>query len=142
MTDVVVGLGLTLDAGIDEVRAAVDEALSRIDCGWDDVVRVATTVRRRDHPAIAVLAGGGSGGSGGSVPVSFFEPSDLARVTVPSPSAAVGARAGTTSVAEAAALLAANAEVLLLPKQVGAGVTVALAEQTPFHPSAAPRGVG
>lgn len=133
MTEVVVGLGLTKDATTDDVRAAVDTALSDIDCGWVDVVRVATTVRRRDHPAITELA------ADGTIPLSFFEPSDLARVTVPNPSAAVGERAGTTSVAEAAALLAANAEVLLLPKQTGTGVTVALAEAAPRHPSTAVR---
>ena len=129
----VVGLGLTRDATTDAVRAAVDSALSEIDCGWDDVLRVATTLRSRDHPAIAALTGAGG------VAVSCFEPSDLARVTVPNPAAAVGARTGTTSIAEAAALLAANAEVLLLPKRTGPGVTVALAEAAPRHPSAAPR---
>jgi cobalamin biosynthesis protein CbiG len=129
VTDVVVGLGLTRDASVDDVRAAIDEALSEIDCGWGDVVRLATTVRSRDHAAVVALV------AGGDVPLSVFEPSDLARVTVPSPSAAVGARTVTTSVAEAAALLAANAEVLLLPKQAGTGVTVALAEQTLPHPS-------
>lgn len=133
MTDVVVGLGLTRDASVDDVRTAVDEALSEIDCGWTDVVRLATTVRSRDHAAVLALV------DGGDVPLSVFEPSDLARVTVPSPSAALGARAVTTSVAEAAALLAANAEVLLLPKQTGPGVTVALAEQAPRHPSTALR---
>lgn len=133
MTDVVVGLGLTRDASVDDVRTAIDEALSAIDCGWTDVVHVATTVRRRDHPAIDALR------ADRRLPFSFYEPSDLARVTVPNPSAAVGERAGTTSVAEAAALLAANAEVLLLPKQVGTGVTVALAEQAPRHPSTALR---
>jgi len=133
MTDVVVGLGLTREASVEDVWAAIDDALSEIDCGWTDVVGLATTVRRRDHPAVAHLA------ADGAVPLSFFEPSDLARVTVPNPSAAVGARAGTTSVAEAAALLAAHAEVLLLPKQTGAGVTVALAEAAPRHPSSAPR---
>lgn len=133
MTDVVVGLGLTKDASAEDVRAAIDDALSEIDCGWSDVVRLATTVRRRGHPAIEALVGDGA------VPLSLFEPSELARVTVPNPSAAVGARAGTTSVAEAAALLAANAEVLLLPKQTAPGVTVALAEQSPRHPSTALR---
>ncbi|MGN6694973.1 MAG: cobalamin biosynthesis protein [Aquihabitans sp.] len=136
MTDVVVGLGLTRDASADDVRSAIDDALSAIDCGWSDVVRLATTVRRRGHPAIAAIT------AETALPVSLFEPSDLARVTVPNPSAAVGARAGTTSVAEAAALMAANAEVLLLPKQIGPGVTVALAEQGPRHPSSAPRDGG
>lgn len=136
MTAVVVGLGLTREASVDDVRTAIDDALSEIDCGWVDVVGLATTIRRRDHPAVVELT------ADAVVPLSVFEPSALARVTVPNPSAAVGERAGTTSVAEAAALLAANAEVLLLPKQVGNGVTVALAEQAPRHPSAAPRSAG
>lgn len=133
MTDVVVGLGLTRDASVDDVRTTIDEALSAIDCGWGDVVRLATTLRRRDHPAVAALTGNGP------VPLSLFEPSELARVTVPNPSAAVGERAGTTSVAEAAALLAADAEVLLLPKQIGPGVTVALAEADPERVRRPPR---
>ncbi len=123
MTEVVVGLGLTKDATIDDVRAAIDAALSEIDCGWVDVVAVATTLRRRGHPAVGALT------ADTRVALTLFEPSELARVTVPDPSAAVGARAGATSVAEAAALLAARAEILLLPKQVSDGVTVALAER-------------
>ncbi len=130
MTEVVVGLGLTKDATVDGVRTAVDLALSEIDCGWVDVVAVATTIRRRGHPAIAALT------EGTAVAVVVFEPSELARVTVPNPSAAIGERANTTSVAEAAALLAAGTDVLLLPKQLGVGVTIALAERsaTPSHP--------
>lgn len=123
MTAVVVGLGLTRDATVDDVRAAIDAALSKIGAGWGDVVAVATTVRRRGHPALVEVA------ESSTVGVALFEPSLLARVTVPNPSAAVGARAGTTSVAEAASLLAAHSDVLLLPKQIGTGVTVALAEQ-------------
>ncbi len=122
MTAVVVGLGLTRNATVDDVRAAVDAALSEIDCGWGDVVAVATTARRSRHPALVELA------ETSAVRVALFEPSELAHVTVPNPSAAVGERAGTTSVAEAASLLAAHADVLLLPKQIGTGVTVALAE--------------
>lgn len=122
MTQVVVGLGLPRDATIEDVLSAIDAALAAVGCGWDDVVTVATTIRRREHPAIAALA------EAAAVTMALFEPSDLARVTVPNPSAAVGEQAGTTSVAEAASLLAAGTDVVLLPKQIGAGVTVALAE--------------
>lgn len=122
MTLVVVGLGLTHVATIDHVRTAVDRALASLGLGWDDVATVTTTVRRRDHLAVRDLTGAGT------VALRLFEPAELARVAVPNPSVAVGERAATSSVAEAAALLAADADVLLLPKQVGPGVTVAIAE--------------
>lgn len=122
MTQVVVGLGLTREATIDEVRATVEKALKSIGLEWDDVITIATTVRRRDHPAVRALI------EAGDEALVLFEPSDLARVTVPNPSAAVGQRAGTTSVAEAAALLAAHTDVLRLPKQTTRGVSVAVSE--------------
>lgn len=125
MTDVVIGLGLTRAATPAHVRATGDAALASVGLGWADVVVLATTVRLRDHPAVHALV------DAEDLEVAWFEPSRLARVTVPNPSAAVGERAGTTSVAEAAALLAAGAEVLLVPKLIGPGVTVALAELTP-----------
>ncbi|MDI6101173.1 cobalamin biosynthesis protein [Actinoplanes sp. NEAU-A12] len=57
-----------------------------------------------------------------------FPAADLAAVTVPNPGRAAAAAVGTPSVAEAAALLAAGpGAVLILPKQVRAGVTVAVA---------------
>ncbi|MEU8663864.1 cobalamin biosynthesis protein, partial [Actinoplanes philippinensis] len=59
-------------------------------------------------------------------------PEQLAARPVPNPSARVAAATGSPSVAEAAALLAAGpAAVLILPKTVRDGVTVALARQ-PF----------
>lgn len=122
MTQLVIGLGLTRQATIDHVRTVIDGALASLDLSWDAVTTVATTARRRDHPAVHELT------DAGNVALVLFEPTELARVTVPNPSSAVGERAGTTSVAEAAALLAADTDVLLLPKQKGIGVTVAAAE--------------
>ena len=118
----VVGIGLTSSATTDQARSTIEAALVQVGSGWDDVSTLATTVRRRGHQALADLT------VGTTIEIVLFEPSDLARVTVPNPSAAVGERAGTTSVAEAAALLAARTDVLLLPKQTGEGITVALAE--------------
>lgn len=125
MTHVAIGLGLTSEATIDQVRTAIDQALASLALGWADVSTVATTVRRGEHPAVHELA------NDGAVVIQLFEPAELARVTVPNASAAVGERAGTASVAEAAALLAADADVLALPKQVGSGVTVAIANSAP-----------
>ena len=120
----VVGIGLTSSATTDQARTTIEAALVQVGSGWDDVSILATTIRRRGHQALADLT------AGTTIEIALFEPSNLARVTVPNPSAAVGERAGTTSVAEAAALLAAGTDVLLLPKQTGEGITVALAELT------------
>ncbi len=125
MTHVVVGLGLQRDATIDQVRTAIDHALTTLNLSRDDVTTVATSVRRRHHPAVHELA------HEGKVAIQLFEPSELARVTVPNPSTAVGERAGTSSVAEAAALLAADADGLAFPKKVSSAVTVAIAELRP-----------
>jgi cobalt-precorrin 5A hydrolase len=58
-----------------------------------------------------------------------FPAAELAGVTVPNPGRAAAAAVGTPSVAEAAALLAAGpGSVLILPKQVRDGVTVAVAQ--------------
>jgi len=72
VTEVVVGLGLTKDATVEDVRDAADVALIEIDCGWVDVVAIATTHRRRDHPAVGALT------EGTQVEVVLFEPSALA----------------------------------------------------------------
>ena len=124
MTQVVVGLGVTHTATIDLARTCIDEALASL--GLGDVAIVATTVRRGDHPVVHHLT------NSGDPALVLFEPAALARITVPNPSTAVGERAGTTSVAEAAAMLAAGTDVLLLPKRTGPGVTVAIAEIDPI----------
>ncbi len=121
MSQVVVGIGLTTTATAHEVQAAVTEALSAVAREWSDVAMVATTARRRDHPAVVALGARG-------VTIRCFEPAELAAVAVPRPSDIVAARAGTASVAEAASLLGSGAPDLLLAKQVGRAVTVALSE--------------
>ncbi|WP_017326664.1 precorrin-3B C(17)-methyltransferase [Synechococcus sp. PCC 7336] len=51
-------------------------------------------------------------------PLRWFEAAELARATVPNPSPVVERAVGTPSVAEAAALLAAESDRLVAPKQV------------------------
>jgi cobalt-precorrin 5A hydrolase len=55
----------------------------------------------------------------------------LAAVAVPTPSPVVAAHVGTPSVAEAAALLSAGADGLLVPKRRSAHATCAIARQAP-----------
>jgi cobalt-precorrin 5A hydrolase len=57
----------------------------------------------------------------------FFEPEQLAKVDVPNPSTVVQRHLGTSSVCEAAALLAARGGPMLIDKQKSPNVTVAVA---------------
>lgn len=84
---------------------------------------VATIDRRLGEPSIAAVAAGRR--------LIAFSTGELDAVEVPNPSPVVRRLTGTGSVAEAAAILAARATggegVLVVEKQRGPGVTVALA---------------
>jgi sirohydrochlorin cobaltochelatase len=114
---IVVGIGFTSRATAREVSDAVDAACAAAGCGRADVLAVATTARRRGHPALDGLG----------VPLWFHQPGSLAAVAVPGPSAAVSAVAGTASVAEAAALLSARTDQLLVEKRCTPTVCTAVA---------------
>ena len=93
------------------------------------VIDVVATLDRRAHePAILALGR----------PVLAYGVAELDAVTVPNPSAVVRRLTGTASVAEAAALLAAGPHGrLVVEKQRGHGVTVALAARA--HEAASSR---
>jgi cobalt-precorrin 5A hydrolase/precorrin-3B C17-methyltransferase len=121
----VAGVGCSTGAGADEARAALDEALARAGLARASLSALATIDRRADHPATTGLAGALG------LALRSFSPEALAAVDVPHPSAVVHEAVGTPSVAEAAALLAAGpGGELVLPKQAGARVTVALARRS------------
>lgn len=114
----VIGLGLANAATAHEVNAALATAVQVAACSWPDVAEIATVESRRGHPALARLG----------IPVRFHSAALLARVRVPQPSAAVALRAGTASVAEAAALVSSGARELLVPKRCTARVCIAVAQ--------------
>lgn len=60
-------------------------------------------------------------------PIHFFSRDQLSRVAVPNPSDTVARHVGVHSVCEATALLSAQAQVLLVPKQKTSNVTLAVA---------------
>ena len=126
---VVLGVGAHSRVGADDLDRAAGAALQAIGRTAADVDAVATLDRRA--PIIGPWA------ARRGWPVLTFSSADLAGVGTPNPSAAVAARAGVLSVAEAAALLAAGpGSALLLAKTVVGGVTVAVSSRTPpgAHP--------
>lgn len=129
----VVGVGASTDAPADAAVLLLDGVLAAAGLSRDAVGLVATIDRRAGDPVIAALG----------KPVRAFDADALAKVEVPNPSAAVAAEVGTGSVAEAAALLAAGpGAVLVVPKQKGETVTIALARRSAPPGSVAVVGLG
>lgn len=117
----VAGIGLEQRATADDVRRALEAALTEAGLEWAALGAVATIDRRRLHPALGALG----------LPVVGFAAPALAEVSVPNPSSVVAAAVATPSVAEAAALLLAGETAeLLVPKQVLGPATVAIARRS------------
>jgi cobalt-precorrin 5A hydrolase len=117
----VIVLGLGARSGV-PVRAPVLAVLAAAGVRPADITVLATLDRRLAEPRVRELATGFGWRPAG------FTAAQLAACPVPHPSPRVAAATGTPGVAEAAALLAAGPEaVLLLPKTARDGVTVAIA---------------
>ncbi|MEN3314323.1 MAG: cobalt-precorrin hydrolase / cobalt-factor methyltransferase / precorrin-3B [Acidimicrobiaceae bacterium] len=129
----VVGVGASTGAPVDEVAALVGAALTEAGLARASVAEVATIDRRANDPAIGALG----------LPVRAFTADALAAVAVPTPSTVVAAAVGTSSVAEAAALLAAGTDAeLVVHKRVSPHATVAIARRRRPRGSLAIVGLG
>jgi cobalt-precorrin 5A hydrolase len=122
----VLGLGARPGTPVGRLLAAVRETLARSGLTTADVTVLATSDRRAADPGVRSLA----------LDLSWrlvaVPAAELAGQAVPHPSARVAAAVGTGSVAEAAALIVAGPPaVLLVPKHIVDGVTVAVAVRNP-----------
>ena len=124
----VLGLGCRKGLPPEELARLADGFLKRQAGGIrpEQIACLASCGLKRDEPALAALA------RRWGLPLRFFAAAELAAVPVPTPSEAVRERAGTPSVSEAAALLAARdgdamPPRLLCPKWKAEAATFALA---------------
>lgn len=103
-------LGLGCDRGtpLATVQACLQQALALIGAGPERVVAVATIAAKADEPAFRALA------AQQGWQVQHYTAAQLAAVPVPNPSDTVMRYMGTPSVSEAAALLAAGADMSAL----------------------------
>jgi cobalamin biosynthesis protein CbiG len=120
MSRLVVGAGCSLGCAAEELAALVQQALDGL---GGTVVAVASVDRRAQEPALTALA------ERFAVPLLTYPAHELAEIDVPTPSATVAAHVGTRSVAEAAALVAAQGR-LVVPKQRSPHATCAIAEES------------
>jgi cobalt-precorrin 5A hydrolase len=100
---VAVGMGCDRGTPLATLVHALDQALAGVGASRAQVKACASISLKADEPAMLAL-----GLQEGWV-ITFYEPAQLARVTVPNPSETVRKYTGTPSVSEAAALLAAAA---------------------------------
>ncbi|ELP69652.1 precorrin-3B C(17)-methyltransferase [Streptomyces turgidiscabies] len=105
----VVGVGASKGAPVDEVLGLVQGALADAGLSVASVAALATVDAKADEPGIVGAA------ERLGVPVVTYSADELAGVEVPNPSAAPLAAVGTPSVAEAAALVGGGE--LLVPKR-------------------------
>ena len=116
----VAGMGTSTAVTAAEVAALLAAAVDDAGLAMASVAEVATIDRRAADPALRALG----------LPLRSFTAEQLARVDVPSPSAAVRAAVGTASVCEAAALLAAGPGAeLVVAKRTGRAATIAIARR-------------
>ncbi|MFF2077674.1 cobalamin biosynthesis protein [Kitasatospora sp. NPDC058162] len=117
----VVGIGAGSGTESADAMRLLMEVLKETGYLRSAIGRIATVAGKADHPAVRWAA------RCLNVPVDEHPAEELARLTVPNPSEAVGTAVGTASVAEAAALASATGGELVVPKRKSATATVAIA---------------
>jgi cobalt-precorrin 5A hydrolase len=107
-------LGMGCDRGTSQLtlETAIDQALAIIGASRNAITALATIDKKNDEVALLELA------AVHRWPLNYYTAEELAQVEVPNPSEVVRKHMGTPTVAEAAALLAANCgiENLILEK--------------------------
>jgi cobalt-precorrin 5A hydrolase len=125
----VVGIGCRRGTSEATIAAFVAEVLARQCLATASLAAVATVSLKADESGLVAFA------AGRGLPLLAFPPETLSDVPgVETPSDQVRARIGIPAVAEPAALRAAGASRLLIPKQKGPGVTVAIARRPEGFP--------
>jgi len=112
------GLGCDRNTPLLTVETAIDLALASADLTLGQVVKLASIDKKQDETALLQFA------EKQALPLQFYAAEQLAKVSVPSPSAIVMKYVGTPSVSEAAAILAATTDMsdLLVEKYKYRGV--------------------
>lgn len=120
--DLVVGIGCNGGTSAGEIEAAVRNVLDKYNFSFSSVRSIATIDVKAEEPGMKVFVKKCSFG------LLSFPPEELNNVSGVSWSDAAFRATGAKAVAEPSALLAAGAEMLLVPKQKIGNVTVAVAE--------------
>ncbi len=120
--NLVAGVGCNKGTPVGEILALLEQTLSRQRLSRHCLSSLATITLKQDEAGLIAAA------RRLGVPLQCFPPEELALIEVPNPSPVVQRHMGVASVCEAAALRAAGSNILLVPKQKTANVTLAIAQ--------------
>ncbi|MDV3348371.1 precorrin-3B C(17)-methyltransferase [Leptothoe sp. LEGE 181152] len=128
------GLGCERGTSTELIEASIRQVLRDRNLAWQSIAGIASIDLKQDEVAFQTLA------ERHQWPLHLFSAAQLQEPAVPNPSDVVTQAVGTPSVAEAAALLAAHSQELVITKQVFKGeqqgactIAVARADQ-PYNP--------
>lgn len=119
--DLVLGIGCNSGTTAEEIEKVVSTVLDEEKLSFLSVRNIATIDRKGNEPGLVAFAGKFS------LPLVTFTPEELNRVENVTVSSAAEKATGAKAVAEPAAMLAAEAASLIVPKQKRGNVTVAVA---------------
>ncbi len=102
---IILGIGCDRNTPLQTLEDVIDRALDSVNLSRQSILQLATIDKKNDEQAILQLA------EKHQWPLIFYSAEQLAKVEVPSPSAVVLKYMGTPSVSEAAAILAAKADM-------------------------------
>lgn len=105
---VALGIGCDRDTPVETIAQAVDDALHQAGLTATDVAAVASIDLKADEAGLLQIA------AVRGWQIKFYQAAELSEVAVPNPSEVVRKHTGTSSVSEAAALLAAQADMTQL----------------------------
>lgn len=119
-----IGVGCRRGTPKATIEAAIAQVLIKYQLTDSTIAGIATLDRKSDEVGLLEYC------RDHALPLRTFSADQLSLMTVPNPSAHVAAKTATWSVAEAAAMRAAAAQQLIVPKQVIQGVTIAVCENS------------
>ncbi|MCY6491450.1 cobalamin biosynthesis protein [Leptolyngbya sp. GGD] len=119
-----IGIGCRRGATKLIIQTAIDQVLDLYQLEHRTIAGIATLDRKSDEIGLVEYC------RDHDLPLRCFSADRLSTIAVPNPSLHVAMTVQTSSVAEAAAMCAAQTQILIVPKQVIQGVTIAIAESS------------
>ena len=120
--NLMVGVGCNQGTPAAEILELLENTFKQHQLSWNSFHTLATIAAKKDEPGLKEVVGRLG------VNFTWYTKEELQQIQVPNPSDLVESHMGVASVCEAAALKAARAKVLVVPKQKTANVTVAIAQ--------------
>lgn len=117
-----VGIGCKRNSSSQAIRETVELVCNEFDLAMQSIAVIASVELKKDEVGLLAFA------QELGCPTHFYASAALNQVASSASSPIVQQMTGAKAVAEPAAMLAAGSETLLVPKQKGDGVTVAIAE--------------